>query len=194
MRPAVFLDRDGTIIEEAEYLSDPAGARLLPGAAEGIAHLRTAGFAVVVTSNQSGVARGYFDEAAVQVVNRRVQELLTAAGAPADAFYYCPHHPEGSVPAYALDCECRKPKPGMLHAAAADLDLDLKRSWVVGDKRTDMEFGTDNGLRAVLVLTGYGRETQAEGFEPGREPDLFSSDLAAAARAIARVALQFGEL
>ena len=183
-RPAVFLDRDGTLIREAEYLADPAGVEVLPGAAAGIRTLRAAGFAIVVVSNQSGVARGYFDETAVRAVMARMEDLLAAEQPRPDAVYYCPHHPQGTVPAYTRECEDRKPGPGMLRAAARDLDLDLAASWTIGDKASDLEFGKRHGLRAVLVLTGYGVETRAKGFAPGLEPDLMVPDLAAAAQAI----------
>lgn len=183
-RPAVFLDRDGTLIREAEYLADPAGVEILPGAAAGVRALRAAGYAIVVTSNQSGVARGYFDEDTVRRVNARVTELLAAEDAAPEAVYYCPHYPQGSVPLYAIECECRKPGPGMLRCASRDLGLDLARSWVVGDKESDVAFGRRNGLRAGLVLTGYGEKTRAQGFPPGLEPDFVAPDLAAAAAEI----------
>lgn len=183
-RPAVFLDRDGTIIREAEYLADPNGVEILAGSAPGIRALRAAGYLIVVTSNQSGVARGYFDEETVRRVNGRMCELLAAEQAAPDAVYYCPHYVQGSVPAYAVACDCRKPGPGMLRAAARDWDIDLSASWVIGDKRADVDFGRGNGLRAALVLTGYGAKTQAEGFAAGREPDVIAGDLAAAAAEI----------
>lgn len=186
MRPAVFLDRDGTLIREAEYLKDPAGVELLAGTVAGLRALRAAGYALVVTSNQSGVARGYFDEENVRQVNTRLRELLAAQQADVDAVYYCPHHPRGSVPAYARECDCRKPAPGMILAATKDLDLDPASSWVVGDKDLDVIFGKKLGLKTVLVLTGYGAETRRQGFAPGQEPDVISADLAAAAQAILR--------
>ncbi|MEW6516989.1 MAG: HAD family hydrolase [candidate division FCPU426 bacterium] len=183
-KPAVFLDRDGTIIQEAEYLADPAGVVLLPGAAEGIRLLRQEGFAAVVVSNQSGVARGYFDEATVRRVNARLEELLAAAGAGLDGVYYCPHYPQGSVAAYARACDCRKPAPGMLLAAARDLGLDLAKSWVVGDKASDIEFGAKQGLKTILVLTGYGAATRDQGFGNGPRPDFIAADLTEAGRHI----------
>lgn len=174
---AVFLDRDGTIIREAEYLADPAGVELLPGAAAAIKSLRAAGFVLVVTSNQSGVARGYFTEAAVQAVNQRLAELLAAAGTAVDAMYYCPHLAEGTVAEYAVACDCRKPKSGMLRRAAEEFHLALSDSWVVGDKDSDIACGQALGLRTVLVLTGYGAKTLAEGFPTGREPTLIARNL-----------------
>lgn len=182
--PAIFLDRDGTLIKEAEYLSDPAGVELLPGAAAGIRALRDAGYRVVVTSNQSGVARGYFDEDAVRRVNQRAQSLLEQSGAGLDGVYYCPHYAGGEVAPYNRACDCRKPEPGMLIKAAQDLDLDLGQSWVVGDKAADIAFGARQGLRTVLVMTGYGRETQARGFAGQERPDYVCDDLAQAARVI----------
>jgi D-glycero-D-manno-heptose 1,7-bisphosphate phosphatase len=188
MRPAIFLDRDGTIIREAEYLADPAGVEILAGAAAGLRALRAAGFLLVVTSNQSGVARGYFDESTVARINQRLRELLSAGGADVDAIYYCPHHTKGTVPHYAVECQCRKPNPGMILSAQKDLDIDLAHSWVIGDKEIDIQFGKNLGLRTVLVLTGYGAKTQAEGFKPDQGPDIVSPDLTAAAQAIIRFA------
>ncbi len=186
MRPAVFLDRDGTIIREAEYLADPAGVEILAGAAEGLRALRRAGFVLVVTSNQSGVARGYFDENTVARVNQRMRDLLAEKGAQVDAVYYCPHHVKGNVPQYTQDCQCRKPQPGMILSAQQELDLDLAHSWVIGDKDVDVQFGKNLGLRTVLVLTGYGAKTQSEGFALDQGPDIVSPDLGAAAQAILR--------
>jgi D-glycero-D-manno-heptose 1,7-bisphosphate phosphatase len=186
MRPAIFLDRDGTLIREAEYLKDPDGVELLSETVAGLRALRSAGYMLVVTSNQSGVARGYFDEDTVRQVNGRLRELLAAQDADVDAVYYCPHYPKGTVTAYARECDCRKPAPGMILAAAKDLNLDLTLSWVVGDKDADVIFGKNLGLKTVLVLTGYGAQTQAQGFKPGTEPDIVSPDLAMAAQAIIR--------
>jgi D-glycero-D-manno-heptose 1,7-bisphosphate phosphatase len=115
-----------------------------------------------------------------------MRELLLAQGADVDAVYYCPHHIKGTVPAYTRACDCRKPGPGMILAAARDLQLDLERSWVVGDKDADVAFGKNLNLKTVLVLTGYGAQTQAQGFASGTEPDIVSPDLAAAAQAIIR--------
>src|SRR3954468_15903044 len=131
---AVFLDRDDTIIENAAYLGDPAKVKLLAGAAAALAALRALGYRLIVVSNQSGVARGMFDEAAVEAVNDEMsRQLKQQAGAYIDASYYCPYHPEGVVPAYRADHEWRKPKPGMIKQAAADFGLDLSQSWMIGD-------------------------------------------------------------
>ena len=192
MRPAVFVDRDGTLIREAGYLKDPDGVELLAGAVAGLAALRAAGYALVVTSNQSGVARGYFSEDTVRQVNGRMRELLASQNADVDAVYYCPHYPQGSVPEYTRACDCRKPAPGMILTAAKELKLDLEHSWVVGDKDADITFGKNAGLKAVLVLTGYGTQTQSAGFKSGQEPDVVSPDLAAAAQAIIRFSREPG--
>jgi D-glycero-D-manno-heptose 1,7-bisphosphate phosphatase len=155
-REAVFLDRDGTLIEEVSYLAEPEQVRFVPGAAEAVRKLNGAGLLVIVVTNQSGVARGYFPESRVAVVHERLTALLGEHGAKVDAFYYCPHHPTEGGGAYRVECECRKPKPGMLLAAARDFDIDLARSWVIGDKRCDAEAGAAAGCRTVLVRTGHG--------------------------------------
>lgn len=132
-RRAVFLDRDGTIIEDSGYVADPAAVRLLPGAAEAIARLNDAGLPVLVVTNQSGIARGLLDEAAYAATARRLDDLLTAAGARLEGHYHCPHHPDFTGP-----CECRKPGPLLYRRAAADHGLHLARSWWVGDRLRDV--------------------------------------------------------
>jgi len=155
-RPAVFLDRDGTLIEECGYLSRLDGMRFFPWSVDAVRLLNRAGFAVVVLTNQSGVARGYFDEAFVRETHRVLGERIGAGGGRIDAFYYCPHYPGGAVEAYRRSCECRKPKPGMLLRAAADLSIDLARSFAVGDRWSDVEAGLAAGARGVLVRSGFG--------------------------------------
>ena len=155
-RPAVFLDRDGTIIEEANYLRSIARMRLLPRSAAAIRMLNDAGFAVVVITNQAGVARGYFDEPHVDATHAALSAALAHDGARIDAYYFCPHHPKFGSPAYRQVCECRKPAPGMLRRAAAEHDLDLARSWMVGDRWLDVEAGAAAGARTILVRTGDG--------------------------------------
>lgn len=155
-KPAVFLDRDGVVIEDSHYLGDTTRVRLLPGVPEAIAALNRAGRAVVVVTNQSGVARGLFTEPDVLAVHAHLAELLRGYGATIDAFHHCPHHPEADVPAFRVECECRKPRPGMLRRAAEELGLDLAASWMVGDRVTDLEAGAAVGCRTVLVRTGYG--------------------------------------
>jgi D-glycero-D-manno-heptose 1,7-bisphosphate phosphatase len=154
-RPAVFLDRDGTINEEVGYLSDPEKVALLPGAAEAIVRLKAAGFKLIVLSNQSGVARGYFTEEELAAVNRKLDAALAGKGAAVDAYYYCPHHPRyGEM----VDCDCRKPNTGMADTAAREHGIDLARSYFVGDKRTDVLLGKNAGGKSILVLTGFGRD------------------------------------
>jgi len=151
MNRAVFFDRDGTLIEDAGYLSSPEEVEVLPGAAEAVRRLNQAGFLVVVVSNQSGVARGMFTTDDVERVNERIRQLLDAEGARVDAFYYCPHLPTGTAPAYAKDCECRKPKPGMLYEAAQDLDIDLTESFMVGDALRDVQAGRAAQCQTIFV-------------------------------------------
>ena len=157
MRPSVFLDRDGTLIEEVGYLGDPDGVVVLSGVPEALQRLRDAGFALVVVSNQAGVARGYFTEEDVLAVNRRLAELLEAEGIRLDAWHFCVHHPDHGGP-----CECRKPEPGMLRDAARQLDLDLSRSWIVGDHPSDAEAGRRAGARGILVRSGHLHEHDNE--------------------------------
>jgi len=154
----MFLDRDGVIIEDVHYLSRLEQIQLIPGAGPAIRQLNEAGMPVVVVTNQSGVARGLFPESFVGECHQYLADLLRQEGARIDRFYYCPHHLEkGNVP-YRLDCECRKPKPGMFLSAARDLGLDLSRSWMIGDKLSDLAAGAGVGCRTVLVRTGHGME------------------------------------
>lgn len=156
MRRAVFLDRDGTMIEERHYLADPAGVRLLPGAAEALRRLRRSGFVCVMVTNQSGIARGLLTEADLSAVHDEMARQLAAEGAALDAIYRCPAAPDSGHPD-------RKPEPGMLRRAAADLDLDLGRSWMIGDKLDDLMAGANAGCRGnILVRTGYGDAVAAE--------------------------------
>jgi D-glycero-D-manno-heptose 1,7-bisphosphate phosphatase len=156
-RPAVFLDRDGTLNEEIGYVNHPTRFQIYPWAAEAVRELNRAGFAAVVVTNQSGVARGYFDETMIDVMHQKLREEMKAGGAKLDGIYYCPHHPEGRVADYKRFCECRKPALGMIERAAAELNLDLARSFVIGDRFVDMEMAQRGGMRGVFVLTGYGR-------------------------------------
>jgi len=161
---AVFLDRDGTLIEERDYLSAPDGVVLIDGAAEAVRRLSESGFWIVMVTNQSGVARGMFPEEVVHRVNQRVQELLNKENACLDAIYYCPHHPQGTVSQYARVCDCRKPAPGMGYRAAREYEIDLTRSYMIGDKQEDILFGQNCGMEnAFLVSTGHGREARLEG-------------------------------
>jgi D,D-heptose 1,7-bisphosphate phosphatase len=180
-RQAVFLDKDGTLVENVPYNVDPALIRLAPGAEEGLKQLHDAGFLLFVISNQSGVARGYFPESALAGVESLLKEMLAASGVPLAGFSYCPHHPDGSVEGYAMACDCRKPAPGMILRAAAEHGLDLARSWMIGDILDDVEAGRGAGCRTVLIDNGNETEWL---LSPGREPHHRAPDLAAAARLI----------
>lgn len=155
MSRCLFFDRDGTLIEERNYLSDPSQVALIPGAAEAVRLARQAGYLAVVLTNQSGVGRGYFTPADVEAVHRRLEELLAEEGAKLDAIYICPHAPEEG-------CACRKPLPGLAVRAAGDLGIDLRASWMIGDKAADLELAAAAGMRGALVLTGYGASVPQE--------------------------------
>lgn len=153
---AVFIDRDGTLTEEVGYVNHPKRLRLLPRSAEAIRRLNRARLKAVMVTNQTGVARGYFSEEILQAVNESLVGQLKAEGAYLDGLYVCKHHPTIGEPPYRAVCDCRKPKPGLLRRAAADLGLDLSRSWTVGDKISDILAGQRAGTGSILVLTGYG--------------------------------------
>ena len=159
LRPAVFLDRDGTVNVEVHYLSQPEQLELLPTVAETISMLNTRGIAVVVVTNQAGIARGYFPEHRLATIHQQLQRLLNSQNAVVDGVYYCPHHPSAGLGDYGIDCGCRKPKPGMLIRAASELQIDLGRSLMVGDRESDLQAGADAGCQTALVRTGYGEET-----------------------------------
>lgn len=159
MKRAVFLDRDGTINIEKDYLYQINDFEFIPGAAEAIRMLNQAKIMVVVVTNQSGVARGYYTEEDVENLHRHIATELARSGAHVDVWLYCPHHPDGRG-SYALPCTCRKPLPGMLLDAAARHDIDLESSAIIGDKRADIEAGQAAGCRTILVRTGYGEKEE----------------------------------
>jgi D-glycero-D-manno-heptose 1,7-bisphosphate phosphatase len=161
MTRAVFLDRDGTLIEESGYLDRLDRVAFFPFTTDGVRLLNRAGLTVVVVTNQSGVARGFIEEAFIGEAHDFIAERLAAGGARIDAFYYCPHHPDGVLEPYRQRCECRKPRPGLLRRAAADLNLDLEHSFTVGDRWQDVDAGKAVGAQTALVRTGYGRVTEA---------------------------------
>jgi D-glycero-D-manno-heptose 1,7-bisphosphate phosphatase len=162
-RPAVFLDRDGTLIADAEYLSQPSQIKLFSNTAEALKLLRKAGFYLFVVSNQSGVARGYFPESMVRKVHQKLQQMLKSKGARIDAFFYCPHYPAGKVKVLSRVCDCRKPRAGMIKQAARKYPIDLKRSYVVGDKMDDLLLARKAKLSGgLLVRTGNGRKNEKE--------------------------------
>jgi len=178
---AVFLDKDGTLVHDVPYNVDPALIRLTPGAVEALGLLHAAGYRLIIVSNQSGVARGRFPETALAAVEERLRALLAQRGVPLTGFYYCPHHPDGSVAAYAVACSCRKPAPGMLIRAAREHGIDLSRSWMVGDILNDVEAGHRAGCRSILIDNG--NETEWE-LTPERTPEHIAGDLPGAARAL----------
>jgi len=177
--PAVFLDRDGTINEEKDYLWRIEDFSFIPGAPEAIRRLREAGYRVIVVTNQSGVARGYFSREDVDRLHQHIQRELANVGTAVDAFYLCPHHPEKGQGEFKADCDCRKGRPGMLLQAAADHGIDLAASWMIGDKRADLEAGRAAGCRSLLVRTGYGLAEQSKG--TGELAEAVVDDLSAAA-------------
>jgi D,D-heptose 1,7-bisphosphate phosphatase len=156
---AVFLDRDGTINEEVGYMDRLEKLKLIPVAAEAIRLINASGMKAVIVTNQSGVARGLFDESFVDAVHIRLREMLRTEGAFLDGIYFCPHHPTEGRERYLMTCDCRKPAPGLLLQAAADLQLETVRSYMVGDTLKDIEAGIRAGARGVLVRTGYGSES-----------------------------------
>jgi D-glycero-D-manno-heptose 1,7-bisphosphate phosphatase len=160
-RRAVFLDRDGTLIEEVGYLDRPERVELYPWSIDAIRTLNRAGLRVVVVTNQSGVARGFFDSGVVDQVHDRIAELLAEGGATIDAYYYCPHHPDGKIPELTRPCDCRKPRRGLVDRAVERLGIDPARSFTVGDRWLDVALAREVGGRGILVRTGYGaREEQ----------------------------------
>ena len=177
-RPALFMDRDGCLIEEMGYINHPSRVRVLPRTPEAIARLNAAGIAAVMATNQAGIARGYFSNETLAAVNAELERQLGALGARLDGLYVCTHHPTAGEPPYRETCECRKPKPGLLLRAAAELGLDLSRSIMVGDKPSDVEAGQAAGAATVLVLTGYGRgEWEYRRHEWTVKPDHVAEDL-----------------
>lgn len=170
----VILDRDGTIIEERHYLSDPDGVELLSGAAKGLRQLAELGLGLVVITNQSGVGRGYFDHADVGVIHQRMIDLLEDEGVRLEGIHYCPHTPQDN-------CQCRKPQPGLLDLAVQELGFNTQDSFVIGDKASDIELGQRVGATTFLVSTGFGAQVAREG---SAKPDHAVGDLAEAAQVI----------
>ena len=182
---AVFIDRDGVLIEDVDLLANPDEIRVLDGVPQALTSLEQAGFRLIVISNQTVVARGLATEADVCAMNAEVERQLTEAGAPhLSGFYFCPHHPRATLPAYRVACECRKPRSGLLVQAAREHDLDLTRSFVVGDRITDIVAGARVGCRTVQVQTGKHREPPIQTVDPlddSVEPDHVCANLPEAA-------------
>jgi D-glycero-D-manno-heptose 1,7-bisphosphate phosphatase len=180
VRPAVFLDRDGTLIEDVGYLDRLDQMTVFPWTVDVIRAFNRAGLAVVVVTNQSGIAKGLFTEAFVEETHRQLSARLAAGGARIDAYYYCPHHPDGVVDAYRQRCDCRKPASGLVDRAVRDLDLDPARSFVVGDKWLDIGLARAAGARGILVRSGTGAAEEARP-QPDVSADAIVDSLAAAA-------------
>lgn len=178
---AVFLDRDGTINEEVGYLDSLDKLKIIPCAYEAIRLINESGMKVVVISNQAGVARGLFTEAFVQKTNNYLQEIMSRQKAYINHFYYCPHHPTEGTEPYRRICACRKPAPGMLLQAAQDLNIDLTKSYLIGDRFNDMEAAKKAGAKGILVKTGYGEQLLQNGgpdrATPGNKPDFIAADI-----------------
>lgn len=175
---AVFLDRDGTINEEVGYLDSMDKLSIFPAAFDAVRIINEAGMKVVVVTNQSGVARGFFDEAFVKDIHERMKKLFLERDAVIDRFYYCPHHPTEGGGSYRTVCDCRKPKPGMLLKASAELGIDLSVSYVVGDTTRDIELARRCEATGILVRTGYGKDMAVSEIKPAYVAD----DILAAAR------------
>ena|SRR6185503_7715839 len=188
-RRAVFIDRDGTLSEEVGYINHPSRFLLFPYAAGAVKLLNDHEWLAVIITNQAGVARGYFDEAMIQTVHDNLKRDLQSAGARIDGIYYCAHHPSVGEPPYRQDCDCRKPKPGLIRRAATDLNIDVQQSWMIGDRYSDIELARNAGVRAALVLSGYGRgewENQRSSWQ--HQPDLIAENLFEAIASITAVA------
>ena len=183
LKPAVFLDRDGTINEQMGYINHLTRFHLLPGVGGAIRTLNEHDLPVVVVTNQSGLARGYFPESLLDAVHDEMRRLLAAQGAHIDGLYVCPHHPEAKEERFRRACNCRKPKTGLLEQAAAEMGLDVQRSYMVGDRWSDLRCGAAVGTKTILVLTGYGRGDACY-IGPGQavQPDYVAEDLSAAVR------------
>jgi D-glycero-D-manno-heptose 1,7-bisphosphate phosphatase len=185
MKRAVFIDRDGTISEEVGYINHASRFRLFPYAASAIKHLNENGWLAIVTTNQAGVARGYFSEDMIKTVHAAMTKGLEGGGARLDAIYYCAHHPSVGETPYRVDCDCRKPKPGLISRAARDFDIDLDASWMVGDRYSDIELARNAGVQSAFVLSGYGRgEWEHQRAAWKEQPDLVAENLLEAVRMI----------
>lgn len=184
-RPALFMDRDGTVSEEVGYVNHPSRFRLFPYTAEAVRLLNENGWLAIVVTNQAGVARGYFSEDVILKIHEQLRGGLESESAKLDAIYYCAHHPSVGEPPYRFDCDCRKPKTGLIDRAAADFEIDLERSWMVGDRYGDLELARNACLHSAFVLSGYGRgewEYQRSSWQ--LEPEVVAENLLEAVKEI----------
>jgi len=184
---AVFMDRDGTISEEIGYVNHPARYRVFPYASEAVRLLNQSNYLAILVTNQAGVARGYFTEDVIKAVHARLEKELEEDGAHLDAIFYCTHHPSIGEHPYRFNCDCRKPKPGLVTRAAEQFDIDLTESWMIGDRYSDLELARNAGLRAAFVLSGYGLgEWEYQRGVWKTEPDLVAKDLLEAVQLIVK--------
>jgi D-glycero-D-manno-heptose 1,7-bisphosphate phosphatase len=180
-RKAVFLDRDGTINEDVGYPSEYSQVRIYPAGFEAVRRLNLAGLVAIVITNQSGIGRGLITEEGLEDIHKRMHAAFVEKQARLDGIYYCPHYERSSIPRYREDCSCRKPNPGLALQAAADFDLNLKRSYMVGDKVEDILFGRNIRATPVLVLTGYGRKSRPQLEKMRISPAYIAADVLGAA-------------
>jgi D-glycero-D-manno-heptose 1,7-bisphosphate phosphatase len=193
LSPAIFIDRDGTINEDKGYISSPDDLILYPWAAEAIRLVNESGFKSIVVTNQSGIARGFYTEETLERIHRHLIDQLDRSGARLDAIYYCPHHPRIGDDRYRVECDCRKPRAALLVRAGREHRLDLSRSYVIGDKPSDISLAAAAGARSALVLTGYGSQTLNRGRGSGAggqgewrrcSPDIVADNLLEAVKQI----------
>jgi D-glycero-D-manno-heptose 1,7-bisphosphate phosphatase len=182
--PAVFIDRDGTLNVDSGYIADPEDLVVYPSAAQAVRLLNENGLKAIVVTNQSTVARGYCSEAMIDAIHAKLRDELNKQGAHLDAIYYCPHHPEIGEKLYRVQCQCRKPRPGMLHQAEREHNIDLSRSYVIGDKTVDIEMARSVGAAAGLVLTGFGNDSIRRLAGKSLQPDFIGEDVLEAVRII----------
>lgn len=185
MNKAVFLDRDGTINEEMGYINHVSRFKIFKFVPEAIKILNNAGYLVIVVTNQSGLARGYFDENLINMLHASLLKKVQKESAKIDAIYFCPHHPTEGIQRYRINCDCRKPKPGMIKQAQKEFDINLNKSIMIGDRYKDVEFGKQLGLKTIMVLTGYGLgEYTFQRHLWNEQPDLVCNNLLEAAQII----------
>ena len=176
-RGGIFLDRDGTINTEVDYLSTPDQLELIPRSADAIREANGLGFKVFIITNQSGIARGILTEQQLSLVHDELNRRLTELDAHIDAFYFCPHHPDYGAAEYKKDCDCRKPNTGMIRQAAKEFNIDLQQSFVIGDRINDIQTGNNAGIPSILVLTGYGKKERTMFPESAADIDYVADDL-----------------
>ncbi|HEX8038343.1 MAG TPA: HAD family hydrolase [Chryseosolibacter sp.] len=181
MEKAIFIDKDGTLTHDIPYNVDPANVRFTDGAVDGLKKLKSRGYLLIVVTNQSGIAHGYFTEEALDTLNTHIKERLNRAGIQLDAIFFCPHHPQGKVARYAMACDCRKPGPGMIRLAADRFGIDLEHSWMIGDILNDVEAGNKAGCKTILINNGNETEWL---LAENRRPTAIAGNLSEAAEII----------